>query len=158
MINWGSECKVDQSDILVISAESWPDILNHDGTGSRSLSSLQLVKTSALLKKRRGWQWFDWQSCLMSCPGCTHHRIDSGVHAQRCVLRGERFAGRDDEVRVAGARSPLCDVLQRWMAAQCCVVWAACRQEVRCLVSCHYLPCIGKDGGGKEAKRIHTWE
>lgn len=97
-------------------------------------------------------------SCLMSCPGCTHHRIDSGVHTQRCVLRGERFAGRDDEVRVAGARSALCDVLQWWMAAQCCVVWTACRQEVRCLVSCHYLPCIGKDGGGKEAKRIHTWE
>lgn len=46
------------------------------------------------------------------------------------------------------------DVLQRRRAAQSCVVGLAGGQKMRCLVSCHHLTCIGKDGGGEEAEGV----
>lgn len=42
------------------------------------------------------------------------------------------------------------------MASQRCVVWPTRGQEVRRLVSRHHLPSVGEDGGGEEAKGIHT--
>lgn len=90
-------------------------------------------------------------------PKVPYHCVDSGIKAERCVFGREGFAGGRHQVWVSCAGSALCDVVQRRMAAQSRVVWPAGRQEVRRLVSCHHLTCIGKDGGGEEAEGVDTY-
>lgn len=98
----------------------------------------------------------DFISSLFLFLVCTHHRVDSRVHTERRILGGERFACGGDEVRVARARPPLCNVLNWRMTSQCRVVWPAGGQEVRRLVSCHHLSCVCEDGGGEETEGVHA--
>lgn len=93
---------------------------------------------------------------LTSCR--PHHCVDGWIKAERCVFGGERFPGGRDQVRVSCAGSAVCDVLQRRLAAQSGVVWSAGGQEMRRLVSCHHLTCVGKDGGREEAEGVNTWK
>lgn len=103
-----------------------------------------------LLKLRGVWKRF-----ILSW--CTHYGVNCRINTEGCVFRGERFACRRHDERVSRAGFALGDVLEVGMAAQCCVVRSACRQEVRRLISCHHLPGVGEDGGGEQAEGIDTW-
>lgn len=88
----------------------------------------------------------------------SYHCVNGWIKAESCIFGGEGLSGRCHQVWVSCAGPALCDVLQRRLAAQRCVVWLAGRQEMRRLVSCHHLTSIGKDGGGEEAEGVDTWE
>lgn len=97
------------------------------------------------------------QSLIQVCcrfSFCMYHCVDGRVEAECCVFGGEGLASRRHQVGVAAAGSVLADVLQRRLATQSRVVWLACGQKMRRLVSRHHLTCIGKDGGGEEAKGV----
>lgn len=86
----------------------------------------------------------------------SYHCVDGRVEAECCVFGGEGLASRRHQVGVSAAGSVLTDVLQRRLTTQRCVVGFARRQKVRRLVSRHHLTCVGKDGGGEEAKGVDT--
>lgn len=99
-----------------------------------------------------------WVHCTcISAALLPYHCVDGWVEAERCVFGGEGLASRRHQVGVAAAGSVLADVLQRGLATQSRVVRLARRQKMRRLVSRHHLTCVGKDGGGEEAKGVDTW-
>lgn len=128
------------------------------GTSMFIFLSRWLFPTCTRTSGSTGTSLIFWLHCTcISAALLPYHGVDGWVEAERCVFGGEGLASRCHQVGVAAAGSVLADVLQRGLATQSRVVGLARRQKMRRLVSRHHLTCVGKDGGGEEAKGVDAW-